>query len=306
MPPRSLPWNGIATGYFCLVIALLTLNPFRFQAYDSSQYWLWNFRPSDVLQNILLFVPLGVLLGHGFRLTPRVCLVLGLLLSGVVESTQLLIVERTSNVLDLLPNGAGAYLGSRCWDGLRLQPQGQAGWLGDSCGNWQGHCPNPQIPLAMMILPLCWIRAILAEGQPNSEWLILPNAIAGLTLLKSSQIPGQHHHWVTPYLWLLLAIIPIARQGGGLCLAIACTAMVIEHFASKSRLPAQHLVLCLLGLGLGISLYVDGLWLQWLAEVAAGEAWYKLRWIEILLSTGVAVSAWLGRPGRDRQATQSQ
>jgi hypothetical protein len=298
MSPRPLPWNGIAIGYFCLVIALVTLNPFRFQAYDPSQFWLWNFRPSDVLQNILLFIPLGILLRHGFQLPHRACLVIGLLLSGAVESAQLLIAERTSNLLDLISNSAGAYLGSRLWDGLHLQHGSESSLRGDSCGSWRSHRPIPQLPLAMMILPLCWIRAIVAEGQPNSEWLILPNAIAGLALLQSLQIRGEQH-WATPYLWLLLAIIPAARHRGDLCLAVAGTAIAIEHFALKSRLLSQHLVLGLLCLGLGISLYVDGLWMKQLAGYAE-EGWYKLRWIEIMLSAGVAIYGWLGSPWCDR------
>lgn len=302
MSPRPLPWNGIAIGYFCLVIALLTLNPFRFQAYDPSQFWQWNIRPSDVLQNILLFIPLGILLRHGIQLPHRICLILGLLLSGAVESAQLLIAERTSNVLDLISNAAGAYLGSRFVVSLGLESHREARVQGDdSGGGWRRHRATPQLPLALMLLPLCWIRAIVAEGQPNSEWLILPNAIAGLALLRALQVAGDPHR-ATPYAWLLLAVIPAAGHRGDLCLAVAGSAIAIEHFAFKSRLLSQHLVLGLLCLGLGISLYVDGLWMKQLAGYA-GEGWYKLRWIEILLSAEVAIYAWLGRHGNSPGAS---
>lgn len=149
--------SGLALGYCCVAIALLTLNPFDFQAYRPSEFWVCRFRLGDVLQNILLFIPLGILLRQGLRLPYGFCLLWGLLLSLGIETAQLWLVARTSNLFDLGSNALGAGLGA---------------WLYQWVLARSDRSPSPQ-PLAMMILPLCWIRAIVAEGQPNSEWLIL-------------------------------------------------------------------------------------------------------------------------------------
>lgn len=65
---------------------------------------------ADVLLNIVLFLPLGVVLGLGDRRLVRACL-LGALLSALIEFAQLLIPGRDSSIADVLMNTTGTAIG---------------------------------------------------------------------------------------------------------------------------------------------------------------------------------------------------
>ncbi|NJN29452.1 MAG: VanZ family protein [Synechococcales cyanobacterium RM1_1_8] len=293
--------SGLALGYCCVAIALLTLNPFDFQAYRPSEFWVCRFRLGDVLQNILLFIPLGILLRQGLRLPYGFCLLWGLLLSLGIETAQLWLVARTSNLFDLGSNALGAGLGA---------------WLYQWVLARSDRSPSPQ-PLAMMILPLCWIRAIVAEGQPNSEWLILPGAIAAIALLRPPDLsshlalsgnpvwrqlgPQLGPHCWPVLLWLLLALVPVMNNQPVLAPLIAIAALALERLAAR-WLGLSRWQICLLGLwvGFGLGARVDGLWL-WGLRAYGTEGWYKLRWIEIMLSGWVLASAvwFVRRPGQN-------
>lgn len=71
---------------------------------------------ADAILNVVLFVPLGLLLGRRGAL---LALVVGVTLSLAVEVGQLLLRGRYSNVGDLVWNGLGAWLGAICLPALR-------------------------------------------------------------------------------------------------------------------------------------------------------------------------------------------
>ena len=66
---------------------------------------------SDLLLNILLFLPFGAALGYA-GVTARRALVYGLLFSAAIEITQLGLPGRSPTLRDIVTNGAGAWLGA--------------------------------------------------------------------------------------------------------------------------------------------------------------------------------------------------
>lgn len=88
----------------------------------------------DVVQNLLLFLPLGVLLGlapgaaGSTRRTVASAALAGLVLSGLVEWAQVWVPGRFPSVLDILLNGAGSGLGA--WVSLRFL----MGFMGSAAG----------------------------------------------------------------------------------------------------------------------------------------------------------------------------
>ena len=108
--------NNLLFWYMSAITLLLTLIPFRFVIPGKNiKMALWSNLP-DALMNIALFIPLGFL----FQLTRREkrndwafgALIFGLLFSSGIEITQLFIEKRCTTFLDVLTNGAGAWLGA--------------------------------------------------------------------------------------------------------------------------------------------------------------------------------------------------
>lgn len=91
--------------------------------------------PADILLNVVLFLPPGFLLG--LRWSPWVALGAGLLVSGGIESAQLLLPGRSSTLSDLIANGLGAGLGATVPLLLRR-------WL--TRGRWEAQLISIAIP----------------------------------------------------------------------------------------------------------------------------------------------------------------
>jgi VanZ family protein len=122
-------------------IGVLTLYPFAFTS-------AWPTNPlfrlltglshgTDLMQNVILFIPLGVTLrwslaGYGIRQRGQILgsmMLAGLLALGI-EIAQLIIPGRTAAILDVMANTAGAGLGSRWLAPLLLPIVDQIGcWL---------------------------------------------------------------------------------------------------------------------------------------------------------------------------------
>lgn len=127
----------LALASICLGILAVTLLPVRAglsrglpegNLRDSLASLLANVRHADfpdLAQNLLLFLPLGILLGsapEGARSARRALAAAGaagLALSGMVEWAQAWIPGRYPSVLDILLNGAGSSLGA--WAALRFR-----------------------------------------------------------------------------------------------------------------------------------------------------------------------------------------
>lgn len=101
--------------YMTLVIVAITLIPFEFKTPARIQITLHG-SVSDVLANVVLFIPLGFL----FQLARRragwrsllQALGFGVLVSIAMEACQLFLPGRYSSVIDVATNGFGAWLGA--------------------------------------------------------------------------------------------------------------------------------------------------------------------------------------------------
>ena len=95
------------------LIALATLVPTGSRAGSTPPFCLGcgSFGAADLVANVVLFLPLGIVLGRaGWR--PLLAVGLGLALSGAIEFAQVLIPGRAPTVRDVLMNGVGAGIGA--------------------------------------------------------------------------------------------------------------------------------------------------------------------------------------------------
>ena len=72
----------------------------------------------EILLNVLLFIPLGVLIGLQYRLRPMQVFLIGVFFSAMIETTQLITCRGLFEWDDILHNGLGALVG--CGIGRRL------------------------------------------------------------------------------------------------------------------------------------------------------------------------------------------
>lgn len=304
-------WNGIVVGYLATVIYLLTLNPFEFQAFVPSEFWVWRFGIPDFLQNILLFFPLGVVLKHTTRRTPLAVMLCGLALSLSVEVCQLFIEIRTSNFVDLISNASGAWLGGLFYQhGFSLPASFEQGpaqhWPSEQQpseqqSSKQQHSKQQHseshftqsplfafgVPYAFMLLPFCWVVAMRAVNEPAYAWLLLPGAIAGLAVLSgalatSATTSGQRVAVIG--VWAIAALAPIFPLNPALGLTFLITAPIIGQLLSTARRGIFRAgILVPLGMGLGISLTLNGVW-YFQANAWSWSIPIHLRWIELGMS----------------------
>lgn len=204
MKYQSQIGNGFVLFYMALSIVLLTLNPFAFEAFKASEFWVWRFSLEDFSRNILLFFPFGLLLRHSYRGPHKTAFLIGLLLSICVEVGQLFIVERTSNVVDLISNASGALLGSILYHGL-----------------FQSSAYALTLPLLFMLVPLCWTIAIISSFRTSFVWTLVPCIVAGLTLFRFMPLPSLRKR-IALSIWVVAAVLPLLNASltlGGLLLA---------------------------------------------------------------------------------------
>ena len=130
-----LPW--IVALANCMLILHLTLNPYQFQfgtvlSHENGGELILKFLngpsdPNDMINNIVLFLPLGFSLawlmqrrGSKGLLAATVPLMIGGGLSLLVELLQLFLPSRTSTPIDVLTNSLGALLGLLIFHSIRL------------------------------------------------------------------------------------------------------------------------------------------------------------------------------------------
>jgi len=142
---------------YCLGVLYASLMPYDLTAtpeqvqihlHDAFDYWPLNRDAhiclSDLISNILLYMPLGLLAALTWRRRSpvRACLLallLGTTLSVIVETSQLFSLTRTSSILDVEANalgtfigaGAGSVVGWRLW--CRLETAVCAAWFDAPC-----------------------------------------------------------------------------------------------------------------------------------------------------------------------------
>ena len=190
-----------------------TLFPFQF---DWPIHWLmtYGWDRMDVAANVLLFLPLGFFFCMARWNAPRQSalsvLWIGALMSLGIESAQLFLAERVASLVDVAANATGAWMGATLFERLqsRLHLHGQ---------RISRHAlALPVMGLIYLLVPLLWLNALAAPGQPPRVYLALLLGLCGATVLGGI----QRHHFspagvLTPprmaagaMLWFLGGVFP--------------------------------------------------------------------------------------------------
>lgn len=306
---RLRVWNGVVVCYLAIIIFLLTLNPFQFQAFVPSEFWVWRFGLKDFLQNILLLFPLGAVLKHTFRRSLLAIMLCGFLLSLSAEVCQLFVEIRTSNVVDLVSNASGALLGGLFYQKVLHQPVSSEPVFSDPmfvepASSEVRAIRAPLftfgIPFSFMLLPFCWVEAMRAVSDPAYVWLLLPGAIAGLSVLSGALAATSATAWqrlIAIGVWAIAAIAPIFPVNPQLGVTFLITAPMIAQVLSTARRAFfRASIVAILGVGLGVTLKINGVW------YFTANAWtwgipVHLRWIEVGMSAIAFLSSSLWASG---------
>jgi VanZ family protein len=211
-PPESTLGTALLI-YMVFMVFLITLFPFDFRIPERIHIKiLTNF--SDFMANIVLFIPIGFL----FRLSRRpdkdvLCLnalFLGILLSISIEFTQLFIPGRYTQVIDVITNGLGAWLGAILFVLLKGQLSGErAGKLFS--------LELPLMNLVYLLIPLMWINGLAIGGEAARLWLLLLLGLFGTGVLCSISIYRFRNTGALSFAklsffamsWFLVATLPV-------------------------------------------------------------------------------------------------
>jgi len=224
-------------GYLALMVGIITLAPFDFQV-TPAHGWTTIWNRSDVVMNVLMFVPFGFV----YQLTrprsapvdwPRV-LLLGAALSACIELTQLFAPQRYSSAFDLLTNSLGAVLGAILFRLVARRLPGSEAVQSFAL-------ELPLMGLAYQLIPLVWLMGLGADSDAR-RWLItLPSAMAGAILgavqaaYVAPQVAVRSHGMVAPSSrrWLLVTLVgwatmalPIAVRRDW-ALGLACLTVLV-------------------------------------------------------------------------------
>jgi VanZ family protein len=181
MTGRESSFSSALFIYMTAVVVLITLIPFRFRI-PAGFHMTWSTSLPDLVTNVILFLPVGFL----FRLSRRgdrdifgvKTLGFGILLSLAIEFTKVFIPGRYPQVMDVLTNGLGAWLGALVCSLL--------------LGRWKRNegvgllaLELPLMNLAYLLIPLMWLNGLAAGGEGARLLLLLPLAVFGCAVLAS-------------------------------------------------------------------------------------------------------------------------
>lgn len=248
-------------GYLSLMLAIITLAPFRFALtpqHGLTTIWTWQ----DLVMNVVMFVPFGFV----YQLTrPRGAdvhwsrvLLLGGALSGAIELLQLFSPTRYTSLLDVATNTGGAVLGAVLFSRLSRRVRGDTAVQSLAL-------ELPLMGLVYQLIPLCWLIGLGSEGEPRRLLVLVLVLIAGgiLGTVHAAYIrPAQGHArdvaWLlfTSIGWTMLAVIPGLRgpwmlvvEGLALTIAtamlrgIATERLMHDGRAGRFELPTLRLVI---------------------------------------------------------------
>jgi glycopeptide antibiotics resistance protein len=165
-------------GYLALMVAVITLVPFRFVS-PPVRGWIAWWRWSDGIMNIAMFVPLGFALQfarpRGARTAYGTALGASLLFSFALECVQLWLPDRFSSPFDVATNTVGGVLGA--WLATRILKRV------DGARTVQAFALElPLMGIAWLLVPLAWLVGLGSTGGAR-RFLVLPLvAMAGLIM----------------------------------------------------------------------------------------------------------------------------
>ena len=273
--------GGLFLGYLAVVVAVITLAPFQFAVparFTAALIVTDGGWATDVLLNIVLFVPLGVLWHRSRGGSVRASLAFGLLLGAAIETAQLFLAPRYTTLSDLLANGVGAGIGAAISTALSRRVATTTLvtrlWL-----------DQPMIGLVYLLWPLAWLIGLSSGSAPERLWMLAPIGVAGALAITAVSTVGRDEHTSAALpvfmttVWMMIATIPAVRVaprlagiGIGVALAAAVLGGPLWHAALRRerRLEPQvvrALLPLLAVLLVGVSLHAGSL-----AVSGGGEA----------------------------------
>lgn len=270
--------------YLLGITLIVTLIPFRF-AWPETWRFVFYVGPDDVFANILLFLPLGFLYRyaqpHAHRHPVAVAMGAGAMLSFGIETLQLFEAARNCSPVDVAANAAGAALGAAAYGRLAGSPRldGRViGWLA---------LELPIMGLVYLLVPLLWVSALAAHGEPQRSVMTLLIGVFGAILLGGMQRyyfgPARASQprqtatfagiWFIAGAFPALAWQPLLIAAGALAVAALC--WVLGSMRTHARLHNRRFEVRLIAYA--APLYVVYLGALMLAPLAHGAGDWTLR-----------------------------
>lgn len=179
------PWMTLLL--CALTMLIFTFKPFQFVT--ASRSWDFDFYPRDLLQNVIMFLPLGVLLRRSLALNFGMVILLGFLFSTGIECLQLFTPHRYSNPYDIACNTSGSVVGA---------------WMADRVF---GARPKERLVQFMVtLLLLCWVIGLGIKGEPVSRYAIYPFSAVGALLFYKNRSTAALKRWIVLAMWSALSI----------------------------------------------------------------------------------------------------
>jgi len=223
--------------YMTLVIAAITLIPFDFRT-PPRMAVSFTGSPTDIIQNIVFFVPLGFLFQLIRRRSGWLPLLkafgFGLLVSGAVEACQLFLPGRDSSVIDVATNGFGTLLGAGAAAYLR-------GGERPAPASVLFAFETPLMNVAYLIIPLLWLGSLSVGGEIHRLALIILLGVFGGSVLASMYVnrtgldrkPGGPMPAVYASVWFIAGVLPAVATFPVEVLAAAGIVALAAQFSSR-------------------------------------------------------------------------
>ena len=175
--------------YMVGIVLLITLIPFQFHIPQKIAN-IWAINLNDSITNIFLFLPLGFL----FQLSRRrhkdpACvraLGFGILVSVVIEITQVFLLGRYTSAIDVITNGAGAWVGALIFSLIKHNVN-EARIAGVFA------LELPLMNLVYLLIPLIWLNGLSAGHEVSRLWLLVVLGLFGAIVLSSVYIHRLRH-----------------------------------------------------------------------------------------------------------------
>lgn len=230
--------------YFLGIITVITLAPFHFavpRRFDVMTTGNWF----DVIANVLLFLPLGFLypLTRPAEREPSVVhvAVLGLILSGAIETTQLFEPDRFTSVIDLATNATGAGLGALFLAAVMARIRLNAQLVG------RLSLEIPLMGLIYLLVPLLLVVSFSVATEPMRLIALVPLGLLGARLISSVQqyhfapsgLVGSRTIAAVAAGWMIVGTFPVILRNPGVGTALVVLVALTTWFESSRVAPAE-------------------------------------------------------------------
>jgi VanZ family protein len=233
---------GLAlVGYLLVVTVVITLAPFRFVR-PSSVHLSWIVAPGDMVANVLLFLPLGFLgrlsIGSAWLRVPHAVALGGAALSLAIEALQTFLPGRYPSLVDVLSNGAGAWLGAH----LHLSVERGLGRRLVTAMALE----LPLMNLVYLLAPLLWLDGV-AAGRDHTRLWLLPIlglfgggvlAAIGRERLSAGTRTSVNGIAAAAAAWFTIAAFPAARVAPWFVVACAVALAVVVRVEARPAIAA--------------------------------------------------------------------